>query len=169
MVTTFPFERVLRNRSATGRVAEWSLELSGFDLHFANTKTIKSMAMADFLAEWTPTPDDVEEPPSSLPGSEDQGRWVMYFDGSFSYEGAGASVLIVSPTGEQLKYVVQMYFDSGSGKATNNMAEYEGLLAGLGIKHLVVRGDSQLVVKQVTKEYGSPQMGAYLDEVRKLE
>ena len=32
-----------------------------------------------------------------------------------------------------------------------------------------MRGDLQLVVKQVTKEYGSPQMGAYLDEVRKLE
>ena len=68
-----------------------------------------------------------------------------------------------------------MNFDSGSGKVTNNTAEYEGLLAGLraaaglGVKHLVVRGDSQLVVKQVTKEYGSPQMGAYLDEVRKLE
>ena len=99
----------------------------------------------------------------------------MYFDGSFSYEGAGAGILIVSPTGEQLKYLVQMYFDSGSGKATNNTAEYEGLLAGLqaaaglGVKHLVVRSDSLLVVKQVTKEYGSPQMGAYLDEVRKLE
>ena len=68
-----------------------------------------------------------------------------------------------------------MLFDSGSGKATNNTAEYEGLLAGLraaaglGVKNLVVRGDSQLVVRQVTKEYGSPQMGAYLDEVRKLE
>ena len=84
----------------------------------------------------------------------------MYFDGSFSYEGAGADVLIVSPTSEQLKYVVQMYFDSGSGKATNNTAEYEVLLAGLraaglGIKQLVVCGDSQLAVKQVTKEYWS--------------
>lgn len=175
VVTAFPLERVLRNRSATGRVAEWSQELSGFDLHFANTKTIKSMLLADFLTEWTPTPEAREEPQSSLLGDEDHGRWIMYFDGSFSYEGAGAGVLIVSPTGEQLRYVVQMYFDSGSGKATNNTAEYEGLLAGLraaaglGIKQLVVRGDSQLVVKQVMKEYGSPQMGAYLDEVRKLE
>ena len=73
-------------------MAEWSLELSGFDLHFANTKTIKSMAMADFLAKWTPTPDAGEEPQSSLPGNEDHGRWTMYFDGSFSYEGAGAGV-----------------------------------------------------------------------------
>ena len=69
-----------------------------------------------------------------------------------------------------------MDFESGSGKATNNTAEYDGLLAGLraaaglGIKRVVVRGDSQLIVRQVTKEYNaSPQMKAYLDEVRKLE
>ena len=44
-------------------------------------------------------------------------------------------------------------------KATNNTAEYEGLLAGLrvivelGIKKLIIRGDSQLVVRQVNKDY----------------
>ena len=59
--------------------------------------------------------------------------------------------------------------------STNNTAEYEGLLAGLriavdlGVKKLIVRGDSQLVVKQVNKEYQSPLMEAYVDEVRKLE
>ena len=57
----------------------------------------------------------------------------------------------------------------------NNTAEYEGLLAGLriatdlGIKKLIVRGDSQLVVRQVNKNYQSPLMEAYVDEVRKLE
>ena len=71
--------------------------------------------------------------------------------------------------------MVQMDFESGSGKATNNTAEYEGLLAGLrvaaglGIKRVVVRGDSQLIVRQVTREYSTLQMRAYLDEVRKLE
>src|SRR3954464_10921300 len=59
--------------------------------------------------------------------------------------------------------------------STNNTAEYEGLLAGLRIaadvriKKLVVRGNSQLVVKQVNKNYQSPLMKAYVDEVRKLE
>lgn len=47
---------------------------------------------------------------------------------------------------------------------TNNQAEYYGLLAGLeackavGVRRLSVRGDSQLVVKQVTRAehvYGS--------------
>ena len=51
VVTRYPLERALRNRSATGRIAEWSMELSGFDLHFANTKVIKSAALADFIAE----------------------------------------------------------------------------------------------------------------------
>ena len=60
-------------------------------------------------------------------------------------------------------------------KVTNNMAEYEGLLVGLsiatelGIKKLIVRGDSQLVVRQVNKDYQSPLMEAYIKEVRKLE
>jgi ribonuclease HI len=40
-------------------------------------------------------------------------------------------------------------------KATNNIAEYEALLFGLsttlslGVRHLIVEGDSQLIVKQV--------------------
>ena len=60
-------------------------------------------------------------------------------------------------------------------KATNNTAEYEGLLVGLriivelGIKKLIIRGDSQLVVRQVNKDYQSPLMEAYVEEVRKLE
>ena len=98
---------------------------------------------------------------------------IMYFDGAFSLQGAGAGVLLVAPTGEHLKYVIQMYFPREM--STNNTVEYKGLLAGLriaadlGVKKLIVRGDSQLVVRQVNKDYQSPLMEAYVDEVRKLE
>ena len=74
---------------------------------------------------------------------------------------------------EHLKYVIRMHFPRE--RSTNNTAEYEGLLAGLriaadlGIKKLIIRGDSQLVVRQVNKDYQSPLMEAYVDEVRKLE
>ena len=97
----------------------------------------------------------------------------MYFDGAFLLQGAGAGVLLVAPTREHLKYVVQMHFPQEM--STNNTAEYEGLLAvlriaaDLGVKKLNVRGDSQLVVRQVNKDYQSPLMEAYVDEVRKLE
>ena len=66
-------------------------------------------------------------------------------------------MLIVAPTGEHLKYVIQMHFLREM--STNNTAEYEGLLAGLriaadlGVKKLIVRGDSQLVVREVNKDY----------------
>ena len=60
-------------------------------------------------------------------------------------------------------------------EATNNTFEYEGLLAGLrivaelGIKKLIIRGDSQLVVRQVNKDNQSPLMESYVEEVRRLE
>jgi ribonuclease HI len=63
----------------------------------------------------------------------------MYFDGSLKLEGAGAGVLLISPIGEQLKYVLQIFW-----KVSNNDAEYEALLHGLclatslGIKRLLV-------------------------------
>ena len=55
-------------------------------------------------------------------------------------------MLLVAPSGEHLKYVIQMHFPREM--LTNNTAEYEGLLASLsivadlGVKKLIVRGDS---------------------------
>ena len=78
----------------------------------------------------------------------------MHFDGSLTLKGVGAGVVLTNPTGEELRYVVQLQF-----QATNNMAEYESLIAGLraavglGIRRLLVKGDSQLVVNQISKEY----------------
>ena len=106
--------------------------------------------MAEFVAEWTSTPDkEVQE--TTLPGKEMSRDWIMYFDGAFSLQGASAGVLLVAPTGEHLKYVIQMHFPREM--STNNTVEYEGLLGGLriaadlGVKKLIVRGDSQLVVR----------------------
>ena len=82
-------------------------------------------------------------------------------------------MLLIAPSEEHLKSVVQMHFSRE--EATNNTTEYEGLLAGLriaaelGIKKLIIRGDSQLVVRQVNKDYQSPLMEAYVEEVRRLE
>jgi ribonuclease HI len=96
----------------------------------------------------------------------------MYFDGSLKLEGAGAGVLLISPTGEQLKYVLQIFW-----KVSNNEAEYEALLHGirlavsLGIKRLLVYGDSAVVINQVNKSWdrNKENMDAYCLEVRKLK
>jgi ribonuclease HI len=76
----------------------------------------------------------------------------MYFDGSLKLEGAGVGVLLISPTGEQLKYILQIFW-----KVSNNEVEYEALLHGLrlaaslGFKRLLVYGDSVVVINQVNK------------------
>jgi ribonuclease HI len=62
-------------------------------------------------------------------------------------------------------------------KVSNNIAEYEGLLAdlraasALGIKRLIVKGDSQLVMNFSNKSYTpkDEHMAAYLEEHRKME
>jgi hypothetical protein len=42
------------------------------------------------------------------PGKMDPGNWVAYLDGAHSREGLGAGMLLVSPTGEHLKYIVEL-------------------------------------------------------------
>jgi ribonuclease HI len=62
-------------------------------------------------------------------------------------------------------------------KATNNMVEYEALIFGLstvlflGVRQLLVKGDSQLIIKQVKGECScnNPQSIAYLLHAQKLE
>jgi hypothetical protein len=78
-------------------------------LWYEGTSTIQSRALAEFIAEWTPTPNE-EIPEIILPGKEVPQEWVMYFDGAFLLQAAGAGVLLVTPTGEHLKYVIQMHF-----------------------------------------------------------
>jgi ribonuclease HI len=52
----------------------------------------------------------------------------MYFDGSFTLNGAGGGVVLISPKGDQLHYVIRLHFP-----AINNVVEYEALVNGLRI------------------------------------
>ena len=84
--------------------------------------------------------------------------------------------MLISPTQDKLRSAVQLCFQHGE-KVSNNIAEYEGLIAGLkaaaalGVKRLTIKGDSQLLVNFSNKEYKpkDEHMEAYLEEVRKME
>jgi hypothetical protein len=101
VVTDYPLGDILRNQDATGRISKWAVELDALTIDFNPRTAIKSQALVDFMAEWRenqlPTPTERPE------------HWVMYFDGSLKLEGAGAEVLLISPKGEQLKYVLQIF------------------------------------------------------------
>jgi hypothetical protein len=154
MVTSYPLRAVLRNLNATGNIPKWAAELAKFELDFIPRHVVKSQVLADFIVDWTPSAsppggqDNSEPEPKALVFTEP--HWTPFFDGSSHKQGAGVGVLLLSPQGDQFKYMVHLDF-----KATNNMAEYEALLFGLsttlslGVRQLLVKRDSQLIVKQV--------------------
>ena len=96
----------------------------------------------------------------------------MYFDGALNINGACAGILFITPTKDKLRYVLRIHFP-----ASNNAAEYEACLHGLriavelGVKCLMVYGDSALVINQLNKDWScsSEKMDAYCVEIRKLE
>jgi ribonuclease HI len=161
---SFHLGEIIHNRDANGRIVKWSVELGEFEIKFCPRQVIKSQILADFVSEWT----EIQMPPPK----ERPEHWIMYFDGTLNLEGAGAGVLLISPQGEQLKYVLQIHY-----KASNNGAEYKALIHGLqiavslGIKRLLAFGDSKVVIEQVNKEWDCVKdtMDAYCAEIRKLE
>jgi hypothetical protein len=55
VVTSYPLRAILHNSNATGNIAKWAAELTGFQLHFQPRHAVKSQVLADFVAEWTPS------------------------------------------------------------------------------------------------------------------
>jgi ribonuclease HI len=95
----------------------------------------------------------------------------MHFDGSKLLGGLGASVVLTSPKGDKLQYVLQMHF-----RASNNVAEYEALVHGLkmakqiGIRRILCFGDSDLVTHQVSGDWDArdANMASYRFYVQQL-
>jgi ribonuclease HI len=164
VVSSFSLGEIIQCREAMGRIAKWAVEIMGETISFAPRKAIKSQVLADFVAEWVDTQLSIAPIQPKL--------WTMFFDGSLMKTGADAGLLFISPLGKHLRYVLCLHFP-----ASNNVAEYEALVNGLriaielGVRRLDARGDSQLVIDQVMKNsHGrDPKMGAYCDEVRRLE
>ncbi|KAF8652000.1 hypothetical protein HU200_062940 [Digitaria exilis] len=164
VVTEQVLGEVVNNREATGRIAKWSLELMGYDISYAPRSANKSQVLADFVAEWTET----QLPPAPA----DLEFWVLHFDGAQNRTGSGVGVIFISPMGVMMRYAIRLHFP-----ASNNMAEYEALLAGLriakelGIHRLEAHGDSQVVVDQVNGDAKchNPKLAAYCEAAHRAQ
>jgi dsDNA-binding SOS-regulon protein len=113
VVNKAPLSNILNNPVAIGRVSLWGIELSPLDITYEKRKAIKSQVLPDFTAEWLELQNTGPPDLSSV--------WTMYFDGSKRVQGAGAGVVLISPQGDKLKYVLRMSFL----QASNNEAKYE--------------------------------------------
>ena len=162
-MTDQPIRKSMNKPEAAGRMVQWAIELSQFDIEYHPKMTIKAQALADFIAEFTLTNEE-------NPNHEAE-RWTIQTDGSLAQRRGGVGVVITAHNGEELKYGVQLKF-----WATNNEAEYEGILTGLrlgralGVKHLLVQNDSKLVIGQIKGDYEvkEERMQKYLKLTRHL-
>ena len=105
-------KKAMNKPEVAGRMVQWAIELSQFDVEYHPRIAIKAQALVDFIAEFT-TPKDV---------NSQEDLWTINTDGSCTQKGGGAGIVITSPEKDVLKYRVQLKFP-----ITNNEVEYETL------------------------------------------
>jgi ribonuclease HI len=96
----------------------------------------------------------------------------VFFDGSWGTFGAGATVILISPSKIRTCYAARLEFN-----CTNNIAEYEALLLGLqklkamGIRREILKSYSQVITGHIDKSSKArdPKLEKYLDTVRRME
>jgi len=157
-----PLCAILHSPSQSGRLAKWAIELSEYDIEYRNKTCANSQVLADLIIE-LPTKEAQENPLDTT--------WLLHVDGSSSKQGSGVGIRLTSPMREVLEQSFRLNFE-----ATNNVAEYEALIAGLnlarGLKIEKIRPfcDSHLVANQFNGEYTArdKRMEAYLAHVQNL-
>ncbi|MBM4274054.1 MAG: ribonuclease HI family protein [Deltaproteobacteria bacterium] len=102
----------------------------------------------------------------------EQGQWTLYCDGASSGNPgpAGAGFILIDPDGE-----IRLERGDYLGEATNNVAEYRGLILGLkatlnlGVQKIQVYSDSELLVRQLNRIYRvkAPHLIPLYQEARK--
>ena len=103
-------------------------------------------------------PPDAAPPPEPRPppSDKDSPHLIVYVDGASSGNPGpcGCAAVVKTPGGETVYEKARAF-----GPATNNVAEYQGLLLGLEVaaalnaRRLTIRSDSQLMVRQLAGEY----------------
>ena len=61
VMTDHPLKKAMNKLEATGRLIQWAVELSEFDIQYQPRNTIKAQALADFIAKFTPNYEDLGE------------------------------------------------------------------------------------------------------------
>ncbi|XP_059436575.1 uncharacterized protein LOC132169575 [Corylus avellana] len=164
VLTEYPLKKVLRKLDLSGQLVNWAIEISEFDIYFISRNAVKGQALADFVVEFTNIQDQEDWPKERT--------WVIYVDGSSTKRNGGAGVVMIMPDGRELKSSLRLEF-----KTTNSEAEYEAVIAGLGLaqeleaEFVEVRSDSQVIVGHIRGEFEAKgtKMKLYLSKIQGMQ
>ena len=102
IMTDHPLKKAMNKLEAAGQLIQWTVELSEFDIKYQPRHAIKAQALADSIAEFTSSCDDLEV-------VEDK-KWIIHMDGSSTQHVGGIRVILQSPEGDRLKYKVRLQY-----------------------------------------------------------
>ena len=88
-MTDHPLKKAMNKLKAARRLIQWAIELSEFNVKYQPINAIKAQALADFIAEFTPSHDNLDEMESSK-------KWVIHVDGSSTQQAGGIRVVLQS-------------------------------------------------------------------------
>ncbi|XP_030939274.1 uncharacterized protein LOC115964094 [Quercus lobata] len=138
-------------------------------------KAVKSQAIANLLAQFPGEEEfslDDEVLGEVAMVEEVREQWVMKFDGSSTTHSGGVGVVLYHEEDKAVALSFKLEFP-----CSNNKAEYEAYLTGLatalemGVRHLKVLGDSNLVVCQAKGSFSlkEPSLAPYRVMAQRME
>uniref|UniRef100_A0A2N9IIT4 RNA-directed DNA polymerase n=1 Tax=Fagus sylvatica TaxID=28930 RepID=A0A2N9IIT4_FAGSY len=145
-----PIRSLLHRPVLSGRLAQWLLQLSQYEITTETPTAIKSQAIADLLAQFPG--EDSSSISHEVPGEIGEAllanladsTWTLKFDGSSTSSSSGAGIVLAREDGKTIAKSFKLDFP-----CSNNASEYEAYITGLviahemGIKHLRVIGGLQ--------------------------
>ena len=97
MAKSHAIKALLRQPILFGRISQWLLQLSQYDLKVGTPKVVKSQVIADLLAQFLREeefPLDDEVLGEVIVAEEVREQWVMKFDESFTTQSRGVGVVL---------------------------------------------------------------------------
>ena len=88
VMTNHPLKKVMNKLKAAERLIQWAIKLSEFNIKYQPRHAIKAQALADFIAEFTPSYDDLEV-------VEDK-KLIIHVDCSSTQHAGGIGVVLQS-------------------------------------------------------------------------
>ncbi|KAL5541718.1 hypothetical protein UlMin_009428 [Ulmus minor] len=143
----------------SSRLTRWILVLSEFDINVVSPTAKKSQALAKLLTTF-PIPrsnlvnDEVPGEPHEVAMVEEEQKCQLMFDGAAFASKGGIGIVLIGLESQVITKACKLMYG-----CSNHEAEYDALIAGIelavnkGIKHLVIRGDSRLVIQQLKGEF----------------
>ena len=101
VMTNHPLKKAMNKLEAAGRLIQWAIEFSVFNVRYQPRSAVRAQVLADFIAKFTPNQGELDEVDKAQ-------RWVVNVDGSSTLYVGGIGVILQFSEGDKLKYAARL-------------------------------------------------------------